>query len=80
MVKRSYMFTFPPELAEQPVIYNFSIQFKLITNIRRANITETQSWVVLEVDGEEDDIEEGIAWVISKGVRVDPVIEEGGDK
>jgi hypothetical protein len=78
MAKRSYMFTFPPELAGQLIIYNFGIQFKLITNIRRANIAEAQSWVILEVDGEEDDIDEGIAWVISKGVRVAPVIEEGG--
>jgi hypothetical protein len=31
---------------------------------------------VLELEGEEERIEEGLAWVTSKGVRVDPV---GGD-
>jgi hypothetical protein len=43
-------------------------------NIRRADISENKGWVVLELEGEEKDIEAGIAWVISKGVRVDPVI------
>ncbi|MBA7622368.1 hypothetical protein ES703_29744 [subsurface metagenome] len=28
---------------------------------------------MLELEGEEKEIEQGIAWVISKGVRVDPV-------
>ena len=34
---------------------------------------EASGWVVLELEGEEKDIEQGIAWVTSKGVRVDPV-------
>ena len=29
--------------------------------------------MVLELEGEEKDIEQGIAWVTAKGVRVDPV-------
>ena len=76
MAKRRIMFTFPPELITEPVIYNLGQQFKVITNIRRADVTEDRGWVVLELEGREQDIEEGIAWVIAKGVRVDPV---GGD-
>jgi hypothetical protein len=44
-----------------------------MTNIRRADVTEDRGWVVLEMEGVEEDIEEGITWVISKGVRVDPI-------
>lgn len=73
MVKRSVMFTFPPELVKEPIIYNLSQQFNVITNIRRADVSEDKGWVVLELEGEENDIEQGIAWVTSKGVRVDPV-------
>ncbi len=68
------MFTFPPELIKEPIIFNLSLQFKVTPNIRRADISENKGWVVLELEGEEKDIEAGIAWVISKGVRVDPVI------
>jgi len=72
-VKRRVMFTFPPELVTDPVIYNLGMQFGVVTNIRSADVTEDRGWVILELDGEEKDIEEGLAWVSSKGVRVDPV-------
>ena len=74
MVKRSVMFTFPEELIKEPIIYNLGQQFNVTTNIRRADVSEDKGWVVLALEGEENDIEEGIAWVTSKGVRVDPVI------
>jgi hypothetical protein len=68
------MFTFPPERIEEPIIYNLGQQFKVVTNIRRADVSENKGWVVLELEGEEKDIERGVAWVTAKGVRVDPVI------
>ncbi len=74
MVKRQVMFTFPQELIREPIIYTLGLQFKVVPNIRRADISEDKGWVVLELEGEEKDIEQGIAWVTSKGVRVDPVI------
>lgn len=74
MVKRQVMFTFPEELIREPIIYTLSHQFKVVTNIRRADVSENRGWVVLELEGEEAEIEQGISWVISKGVRVDPVI------
>ena len=74
IVNRRVMFTFPQELIKEPIIYNLGQQFNVITNIRRADVSEAKGWVVLELEGEENDIEQGIAWVTSKGVRVDPVI------
>ena len=74
MIKRGIMFTFPTELIKEPIIYNLAQQFKVATNIRRADIDGDRGWVILELDGEEKDVEEAIAWVTDKGVRVDPVI------
>jgi len=74
MAKRQVMFTFPEELIKEPIIYSLGHQFKVVTNIRRADISAAKGWVVLELEGEEEEIEQGIAWVTSKGVRVDPVI------
>ena len=74
MAKRQVTFTFPQELIREPIIYTLSHQFKVVTNIRRADVSENRGWVVLELEGEEKDLEQGIAWVTSKGVRVDPVI------
>ena len=76
MAKRRVMFTFTSELMTEPIIYNLGQQFKLITNIRRADLTEDRGWMVLELDGKEEDIEAGIAWATSKGVRVAPANDE----
>lgn len=72
MVKRRVIFTFSQELVQEPVIYTLSQQFNLVTNIRRADISEEEGWAVVELEGDENDIEQGIAWVTSRGVRVDP--------
>ncbi|MFC1939614.1 NIL domain-containing protein [Chloroflexota bacterium] len=76
MSKTQVMFTFPEELIREPVIYNLGMQFKIITNICRADVSENRGWIVLEMEGEEKDIEEGIAWVTSRGVRVDPITSD----
>ena len=75
MAKQRVMFTFSSEVITEAIIYNLGQQFRLKTNIRRADLAEDRGWIVLELDGEEEDIEAGIAWVTSKGVRVDPSID-----
>jgi len=71
MIKQRVMFTFPQDLIKEPIIYNLSQQFSVIINIRRADVSEDKGWVVLELEGEENDIEQGITWMTSRGVRVD---------
>jgi hypothetical protein len=66
-------FTFPEEMITVPVIYELGKQFNIITNIRRADVTEDRGWVVLQLEGELEEIDRGLEWVASQGVRVDPV-------
>jgi ABC-type methionine transport system ATPase subunit len=66
-------FTFAQELITLPVIYELGRNYQIVTNIRRADVTEDRGWVVLELDGAIEEIERALAWVASKGVRVDPV-------
>lgn len=73
MAKQQVMLTLPPESSSEPIIYNLGQQFNIVTNIRQAELAEDRGWIVLELDGEEKDIEAGITWAISMGVRVDPV-------
>ncbi len=73
MAKRRAKFTFPTDLITQPVIFDLGRNFQLVTNIRRADVREDVGWVVLELEGEEEEIERGLNWVTSIGVRVDPV-------
>ena len=76
MAKQRVKFTFQESLVKQPVIYELGRKFKLVPNIRRADVGEDVGWVVLELDGDEEEIKSGLEWVSSTGVRVYPL---GGD-
>ena len=73
MDKLRVKFTFVEELIQEPIIWKLAKQFDVVTNIRRADVTDDRGWVVLELDGEMDEIERGVKWVVEQGVRVDPV-------
>ena len=80
MTKRRVMLTFTPGTITEPIIYNIGQQFNIVINIHEADASEERGWIIVELEGEDKDIEGGIAWVISKGVRVDPVsAEEDGN-
>ena len=73
MVTKRVKFTFPQELIKAPVIYKLGVDFGIVTNIRRADIRDDMGWVVLELEGESGVVDDGLKWVISTGVRVDPI-------
>ncbi|MFQ6041261.1 MAG: NIL domain-containing protein [Candidatus Poribacteria bacterium] len=65
--------TFPNELITEPVIYNLGRKYKIITNIRRANITQNAGWVILEISGDQDEIDKAVEYLESIKVKVEPV-------
>ncbi len=75
MAKRKVMLSYTSETIAEPIIYTIGQQFNLAVNIRQADLAEDRGWIVVEFEGNEDDIESGLDWVISRGVRVDPAGE-----
>ncbi len=73
MPKQRLHLTFPEHLVQEPIFYTLGRQFDIITNIRRANVEEKVGWVILEVEGAEDDLARGIAYVEERGVQVDRI-------
>ena len=73
MATKRVKFTFPKDLITEPVIYQLGKKFQVVTNIRRADVREGMGWVVLELIGDDPEIERGLEWVTLSGVRVDPV-------
>ncbi|NKE70384.1 NIL domain-containing protein [Candidatus Manganitrophus noduliformans] len=65
--------TFPEEKIREPIIYQIGKDYKLITNIRRADVTEKTGWVDLELTGEPAEIERAVEDLKKKGVKVDPI-------
>jgi ABC-type methionine transport system ATPase subunit len=75
MAKKQVILNFPRELLKEPIICNLGQQFNVIVNIHLAEITEDRGWLKVELEGEAEQIEEGLAWVMSRGIRVEPFAE-----
>ncbi len=73
MAKQQVTLVFPQDLIREPVIYMMAKTFDLVPNIRRAKITETVGEVTLELEGDEETLQQGIAFLEEKGIRVEPV-------
>ncbi len=72
MARRRLKLIFDPALVTEPVIYQLGKQFAIVTNIRRADVTRDQGWVLLEITGEPDELERGVEYLKSRGVKVEP--------
>ncbi len=70
---RRVRFTYDSDHVRQPVIYLMGHKFNVVTDIRMADVEEDFGWVILEIDGEDDEIERALVWVRDQGVRVDPI-------
>ena len=73
MATRRIKLTFPQDLIKEPVIFTMAKKFDVMPNIRRAKVTESVGEVVLELEGAEKKLEEGIAYLKERGVKVDPI-------
>ena len=71
MSVRRVRLSFEPQLIREPVIYRLGQQFEVVTNIRMADVDESIGWVVLEVDGTDEEIDRALHWAREQGVRVD---------
>jgi len=72
-VAKRHVLTFPAEPHCEPVIYNTGQQFNLVTTLYQTELAEDRGWIILELEGEDEDIEVGIAWAMPKGVQVDTI-------
>ena len=71
--RRRLKLIFGPSLVKEPVIYQLGRKFEIVTNIRRADVTREEGWVLLEMTGEPDELDRGVTYLESRGVRVEPV-------
>jgi ABC-type methionine transport system ATPase subunit len=71
MIEVRVKLTFPEELVREPLIARLVREHDVEPNIRRANVDDHEGWIVCEVAGEPAKVEESLAWLRDKGVRVD---------
>ena len=64
---------YPPKLITNPIIWDLSHKFPLVTNVRQASVTDEIGIVSLELSGERTDIKAAIKWLEKQGIKVEPV-------
>jgi len=63
--------TFPEKLIKKPIIYELVRENNVIPNIRRANVDEDFGWMVLELSGEDEDLEQAFRHLEDLGIEIE---------
>jgi len=74
MAKRLVKLTFPEGLVKKPLTFQMAKKYDIMPNIRRAKVTETIGEIVLELDGTDENLEKGLAFLEKHGVKVEPIV------
>lgn len=64
---------YPPKLITNPVIWELSHKFDVITNVRQASVTDEIGIVCLELKGDRTVVKAAINWLEGQGISVEPV-------
>ncbi|HCC69275.1 MAG TPA: ferredoxin [Nitrospiraceae bacterium] len=72
-MKKRVKLTFPQHLVKEPVIFTMAKKYDVMPNIRRARVTETFGEMVLELDGNEENLKNGIESLKQQGILVELV-------
>ncbi len=75
-MKQALDLIFPQRLIKEPVIYQMSKKYDVVFNLRRAKINEKVGEIVLELEGEKDQLSQAIDWLKTQGLKVDPITHD----
>lgn len=70
MARTAVRLTFRGDTLNEPVIYRMGQEYKVVTNIRRADVSEDSGWVELDIDGEPAEVERALDYCRSRGIGV----------
>lgn len=77
MKKRRVVLTLPPDLIEQPIVYNLIKNHDLKVSIMRANITpKEEGRLVIEMSGEKKNVDAGMAYLSGLAIEAQPLAQD----
>ena len=76
MPTRRWHLTFPEGLVQEPIVYRLVRDYDLVINLRRADVDHEVGWILLEVKGENAQLDGGRRYLEDVGVTVS---DAGGD-
>jgi hypothetical protein len=74
-VRRLVHCTLPPDLVHRPILHDLVRSTTAVVNVRRANVDVESgvAWFLLELSGDQADLDRAEAWLASHGVAVEPI-------
>ena len=73
LAKKRVTLVFPQDQIKEPAVFLMAKKFDIMPNIRKARVTETIGEMTLELEGSEKNLEQGIKYLESRGIKVEPV-------
>lgn len=70
IVRKRYRLTYPLGLLDKPILHTLIRRFDILTNIRSANVSDAEGWMIVDLEGEEAEVEAGLAWAALQGLQV----------
>lgn len=65
--------TIPPELKDEPIIYQIGRDFKVVPNIIEASFSTSMGWAVLVIEGEQAEIDRLLAFLKEKNISINKI-------
>jgi len=62
--------SFPEQLVDRPLIYEVIKEFDVVPNIRRANVEDHSGWIILEMTGDNSQLDASVAYLEEVGCTV----------
>jgi len=56
---------------KEPILYRLGKDFNVVTNIRRAQVTEDYGFVEVDIEGSLEEVQRAISWLHTTGLHVD---------
>lgn len=60
-----------PGQVNEPILNRLAKNFDVVTNIRRAQITEDYGFVEVDIEGPLEEVQRAVSWLHSTGLNVD---------
>lgn len=71
--KKRVTLVFPVDQIKEPAVFTMAKKYDIMPNIRKARVTETVGEMMLELEGTEKNLQDGIKFLESRGIKVEPV-------
>ncbi len=76
MARKKVLLTFPQSLVKEPVLWQIGRNYEVVTNIRGASISDDVAILAIMLEGPADQIDAALAYMASRGVKVEHLPEE----